>query len=95
MRRALFVTAAFVALAIVPGAAYMRFGLAINGTNTVLRWPGAIPYRVSDAELADGISAAGARQIGYAVTRLTAVGLAAGDPDVLARVRSSVFRLAI
>ena len=35
----------------------MRFGISINGTNTVLRWPGAIPYRVSDAELADGISA--------------------------------------
>ena len=57
MRRALFATAALVALITAPGAAYMRFGLTINGTNTVLRWPGAIPYRVSDAELADGISA--------------------------------------
>ena len=57
MRRAFFVTAALVALAIVPGEAYMRFGLTINGTNTILRWPGAIPYLVSDAELADGISA--------------------------------------
>ena len=57
MRRALFATAALVALITAPGAAYMRFGLTINGTNTVLRWPGAISYRVSDAELADGISA--------------------------------------
>ena len=57
MKRALFVTAAIVALATAPGAAYMRFGLSINGTNTLLRWPGAIAYRVSDAELADGISA--------------------------------------
>jgi hypothetical protein len=57
VRRALFVTAAIVALATAPGAAYMRFGLSINGTNTLLRWPGPIPYRVSDAELADGISA--------------------------------------
>lgn len=43
----------------------------------------------------DGISAAGARQISYAATRLTAVGLAAGNPDVLAKLRSSVFRPAI
>jgi hypothetical protein len=57
VRRILFATAALVALAAGPGAAYMRFGLTINGTNTVLRWPGAIPYRVSDADLADGISA--------------------------------------
>ena len=57
MKRALFVTAAIVALATAPGAAYMRFGLSIDGTNTLLRWPGAIAYRVSDAELADGISA--------------------------------------
>ncbi len=58
VKRALFVTAAIVALATAPGAAYMRFGLSINGANMVLRWPGPIPYRVSDAELADGISAA-------------------------------------
>jgi Matrixin len=51
------VTAALVAVATAPGAAYMRFGVSINGTNTVLRWPGAIPYRVSDADLAAGISA--------------------------------------
>jgi hypothetical protein len=57
VRRALVVTAALVGLATAPGAAYMRFGLSINGTNTLLRWPGPIPYRVSDAELADGISA--------------------------------------
>lgn len=57
MRRAIAATAALVALATVPGTAYMRFGLPINGTNTVLRWAGAIPYRVSDAELAPGIGA--------------------------------------
>ena len=57
MKRALFVTAAIVALATAPGAAYMRFGLSINGVNTLLRWPGPIAYRVSDAELADGVSA--------------------------------------
>jgi hypothetical protein len=57
VKRALFVTAAIVALATAPGAAYMRFGLSINGANTLLRWPGPIAYRVSDAELADGISA--------------------------------------
>jgi hypothetical protein len=58
MRRAVAATAALVALATVPGTAYMRFGLTINGANTVLRWAGAIPYRVSDAELAPGIGAA-------------------------------------
>lgn len=58
MKRALLATAALVALATLPGEAYMRFGLTINGTNTLLRWKGAIPYRVSDADLADGISAA-------------------------------------
>ncbi len=57
MTRALVIGAALVALATAPGAAYMRFGVSINGTNTVLRWPGPIPYRVSDAELADGIGA--------------------------------------
>jgi hypothetical protein len=57
VRRALFVTAALVALATVPGSAYMRFGVSINGTSTVLRWPGAIPYRVSDAEFAAGVTA--------------------------------------
>jgi hypothetical protein len=56
MRRAIFVTAALVALATVPGAAYMRFGLTVNGTATVLRWDGAIPYRVSDAASAPGVS---------------------------------------
>ena len=58
MKRALFATAALIALATAPGAAYMRFGISVNGTNTVLRWPGAIPYRISDAELAPGIDAA-------------------------------------
>lgn len=58
MKRAIFVTAALVALATVPGAAYMRFGLSVNGTTTVLRWDGAIPYRVSDAESAPGVSVA-------------------------------------
>ena len=58
MKRAILVTAALIALATAPGAAYMRFGVSINGTNTILRWPGAIPYRVSDADLATGISAA-------------------------------------
>ena len=57
MRRAIFATAVLAAFLSMPGAAYMRFGLTINGANTVLRWPGAIPYRVSDADLADGISA--------------------------------------
>ncbi|MEO5820740.1 MAG: matrixin family metalloprotease [Vicinamibacteraceae bacterium] len=57
MNRAIVLCAALVALATAPGAAYMRFGLTINGTNTILRWPGAIPYRVSDADLAEGISA--------------------------------------
>ena len=57
MTRALAATAALVALATAPGIAYMRFGLPINGTSTVLRWAGAIPYRVSDAELAPGIGA--------------------------------------
>ena len=57
MKRVLFVTAALVALATVPGAAYMRFGLTINGAATILRWQGAIPYRVSDVGLAAGISA--------------------------------------
>jgi hypothetical protein len=57
MKRAVLVAAALVAAATAPGAAYMRFGVSINGTNTVLRWPGAIPYRVSDADLAAGISA--------------------------------------
>jgi hypothetical protein len=57
VRRALFATAALVALATVPGAAYMRFGVTINGTSLVLRWPGAVPYRVSDAELAAGVTA--------------------------------------
>ena len=56
MRRAIFVTAALVALASVPGAAYMRFGVTVNGASTVLRWDGAIPYRVSDAESAPGVS---------------------------------------
>jgi hypothetical protein len=55
--RVVLLSAALVAAAAVPGAAYMRFGVSINGTNTVLRWPGAIPYRVSDAQLADGIGA--------------------------------------
>ena len=57
MTRALAATATLVALATAPGIAYMRFGLPINGTSTVLRWAGAIPYRVSDAELAPGIGA--------------------------------------
>jgi len=57
MTRAVAATAALVALATAPGTAYMRFGLPINGTSTVLRWAGAIPYRVSDAELAPGIGA--------------------------------------
>ena len=56
MRRAIFATAALVAIATAPGAAYMRFGLSVNGTATVLRWDGAIPYRVSDAESAAGVS---------------------------------------
>jgi hypothetical protein len=56
MRRAIFATAALVALATAPGAAYMRFGLTVNGTTTVLRWDGAIPYFVSDAESAPGVS---------------------------------------
>ncbi len=57
MKRAVLLGAVLVAAVTAPGAAYMRFGVSINGTNTVLRWPGAIPYRVSDAQLADGISA--------------------------------------
>jgi matrixin len=57
MRRAVAATAALVALATAPGAAYLRFGLPINGSSTILRWAGAIPYRVSDAELAPGIGA--------------------------------------
>ena len=92
VRRALFVTAAFVAVAIVPSAAYMRFGLSINGTNTVLRWPGAIPYRVSDAELADGISAAALDQalqrafrawegVASADVRFTRQGFTSGRPS--------------
>jgi hypothetical protein len=56
VKRAILLSAALVGAATAPGAAYMRFGTSINGTNTVLRWPGAIPYRVSDAQLADGIS---------------------------------------
>jgi hypothetical protein len=57
VRRALAVTAALVAAATVPSAAYMRFGVTINGASMVLRWPGAIPYRVSDAEFAAGVTA--------------------------------------
>jgi len=92
VRRALFCTAAFVALAIVHGGAYMRFGLSVNGTNTVLRWPGAIPYRVSDAELADGISATALDQalqrafraweaVASADVRFTRQGFTSGRPS--------------
>lgn len=56
MRRALCLTAVLVALASAPGAAYLRYGLTVDGANQVLRWPGAIAYRVSDAETAAGIS---------------------------------------
>jgi hypothetical protein len=56
VKRAILLGAALVALATAPGAAYMRFGTSINGTNVVLRWPGAIAYRVSDAQLSDGIA---------------------------------------
>ena len=70
----------------------MRFGLTINGTNTVLRWPGAIPYRVSDAELADGISAAALDQalqrafrawegVASADVRFTRQGFTSGRPS--------------
>jgi hypothetical protein len=58
MMRALCLTAALVALAAVPGSAYLRYGLTVNGTSQLLRWPGAIAYRVSDAETAEGISVA-------------------------------------
>jgi hypothetical protein len=55
MTRGVCLTAVLVALATVPGAAYLRYGFTVNGTNQVLRWPGAIPYRISDAETAAGI----------------------------------------
>lgn len=56
MKRAVCLTAMLVAVASMPAAAYLRYGLSVNGTNQVLRWPGAIAYRVSDAETAAGIS---------------------------------------
>jgi hypothetical protein len=58
VKQAVLAAAILVGLATVPAGAYMRFGLSINGTNTVLRWAGAIPYRISDTELADGVTAA-------------------------------------
>lgn len=92
MKRAIFVTAALVALATAPGAAYMRFGLSVNGTTTVLRWDGAIPYRVSDAESAPGVSVAAFDQaLARAVTtwesvtsadaRFTRQGFTSGRPS--------------
>ncbi len=79
-------------MATVPGAAYMRFGISVNGTNTVLRWPGAIPYRVSDADLADGISANAFDQalqralgawegVASATVRFTRQGFTSGRPS--------------
>jgi hypothetical protein len=56
MKRALCLTAVLVALTTMPGSAYLRYGLTVNGANQILRWPGAIAYRVSDAETAAGIS---------------------------------------
>ena len=92
MKRALLITAALVAVATVPGAAYMRFGISVNGTNTVLRWPGAIPYRVSDADLAAGISANAFDQalqralgawegVASATVRFTRQGFTSGRPS--------------
>ena len=69
-----------------PGAAYMRFGLTINGTNTVLRWPGATPFRVSDAELADGISAGALDQ---ALQRASAPGKVSPRQTSGSRARAS------
>jgi hypothetical protein len=92
MRRAIFVTAALVALATAPGAAYMRFGLSVNGTTTVLRWDGAIPYRVSDADAAPGVSVAAFDQalaraftawesVSSAEVRFTRQGFTSGRPS--------------
>jgi hypothetical protein len=92
VKRAILLGAALVALATAPGAAYMRFGVTIDGTSTVLRWPGAIPYRVSDAELADGISAGAFDQaltralrawesVESATVRFTREGFTSGRPS--------------
>ena len=92
MTRVVLLSAALVAAATVPGAAYMRFGVSINGINTVLRWPGAIAYRVSDAELADGISAGAFDQalqrasrawesVGSATVRFTREGFTSARPS--------------
>ncbi len=52
------------------------------------RWPSALlPPGSLKASTQPGHA-----EINYAVTRLTAVGLAAGSPDVFARLSSSVFR---
>jgi hypothetical protein len=79
MRRAILATAALVALASIPGSAYMRFGLTINGTTTVLRWPGAVPYRVSDAESAPGV---GVTAFDQALSRAFAAWEAVPSADV-------------
>jgi hypothetical protein len=79
MMRPLVATAALVALATVPGAAYMRFGLSVNGTNTVLRWPGAVAYRISDAETTNGVSVG---QFDQAIARAAASWEAVASADV-------------
>ena len=79
MRRLVIVTAALVALAAIPGRAYMRFGLPVNGNTVVLRWPGAVPYRVSDAESAAGVSVA---QFDQAITRAVGTWEAVSTADV-------------
>jgi hypothetical protein len=79
VRRVLVVTAALVALATLPGRAYMRFGLPVNGSTVVLRWPGAVPYRVSDREAAAGVSVA---QFDQAITRAVGTWEAVPTADV-------------
>ena len=79
MRRLVIVTAALVALAAIPGRAYMRFGLPVNGNTVVLRWPAAVAYRVSDAEAAAGVSVA---QFDQAITRAVGTWEAVSTADV-------------
>ena len=62
-----------------PGAAYMRFGVSVNGTSTVLRWPGAVAYRISDAESTAGVSVT---QFDQAIARAVGTWQAVASADV-------------